>query len=233
MRSVTIFAPVVLALLCGCPSPDAEGKFNSFLDDTKEEREDAANMPDMGGGVVADVSGTFLFAVSAVLQPNTPLQFVSTQTFTPTPDGGGTLDLSLQPLSLDVGSTTMPRQPVGEAIDIPQVPVAPDGTFTIAFPDVVMVTGEANPITGSDIAAVLTLQGSIQSADFMCGTVTGMVMQPIMYDLMGSTFAAERTDPATLPLEVKYLCEGGVGGETGGDSSGSGDTGESPGTTGG
>ena len=58
MRSITF--PLLLALVCGCPSPDPQGKFDSFLDDTKEEREDAANQPDMGGGVIADVSGTSL-----------------------------------------------------------------------------------------------------------------------------------------------------------------------------
>jgi hypothetical protein len=104
------------------------------------------------------------------------------------------------------------------------------GAFTLDFGDT-MVTGMANPITGSDIAATLSLQGTIQDANLWCGSVTGMVTSPITQDLMGSTFAAvrvEATDPASLPTDVLSTCPAGGGGGESGDSGGS----DSGGTTG-
>jgi hypothetical protein len=86
-----------------------------------------------------------------------------------------------------------------------------------------MVTGMANPITGGDIVATLTIEGAIQSEDLWCGTVDGMATSPISLPLAGSTFAATRieaTDAASLPTEVVYACPAGgdEGGETDTDS---------------
>src|SRR5262249_37143499 len=83
-----IFAAVVrAALTTGCPEPDAEGKYKGFLKETEDEREDAANIKMDQGGALADVSGDFLFALAAVIDPAHPLQFYTTVTFTPTPAG--------------------------------------------------------------------------------------------------------------------------------------------------
>lgn len=229
-----VFAPMLVlfaaALSTGCPSPEAGEKYQSFLDETEEERENAANVKMDQGGSLADVNGEFLLALAAVILPATPLQFAATVTFTPTPDGG-TIEMILQPLSLEVGATTMPRLPVGEALTIGPVPVNAGGSFELPIMEPVTVTGAANPITGADIVATLNLSGSIQSADLFCGTVTGAVTEPLDLDLMGSTFAAVRiTGIDMLPGDpIASACPAGGGtDETGAgesDSSGSGSSG--------
>ncbi|MBC8071788.1 MAG: hypothetical protein IAG13_25910 [Deltaproteobacteria bacterium] len=217
-------AAALLPVLAGCPSPDAEGKYDAFLEQTEEEREDAANIKFDQGGSLADVNGTFLLALAAVIDPLHPLQFYTTATFTPEAEGG-TLALDLQPLSLEVLGTTMPRQPVGDVLPLPAVPVDAAGGFLFTIADPVMVTGEANPITGSDIVATLVLTGSIQSEDLFCGTVTGAVTSPLMLDLVGSTFAAVRVPSVDmLPGDpVTSACPAGGGGETGGTGAGTSD----------
>jgi len=222
-----VFAPTLVlfaaALSTGCPSPEAGEKYQSFLDETEEEREDAANVKMDQGGALADVNGTFLLALSAVIAVENPLQFYATVTFTPSADGG-MLQMNLQPLSLSQGETTVPRLPVGESLEIGPVPVTAAGSFELPIEEPVMVTGEANPITGSDIVATLNLSGAIQSADLFCGTVTGEVTAPLQLDLLGSTFAAVRVQSVDmLPGDpIAYVCpEGGGTDETGTGESGS------------
>lgn len=220
-----------IAVLSGCPAADAPGKYQQFIDDTEEEREDAANVKMDQGGALADVNGDFLLALSAVIAPATPLQFYATVTFTPEGEGG-TVALNLQPLSLDVLATEVPRQPVGDPLMLPAVAVSATGSFELPISEPVMVTGAANPITGSDIVATLNLSGSIQSEDLFCGTVTGEVTAPLMLDLAGSTFAAVRvTGLDALPGDpITSACPaGGVGEDSGGES---GSDSESGGTTG-
>ena len=57
----------------------------TFLDETEEEREDAANVKMDQGGSLADVNVDFLLALSAVIAVDLPLQFYATVTFTPAP----------------------------------------------------------------------------------------------------------------------------------------------------
>lgn len=220
--AVRLLVAVALVALTGCPSPDAPGKYDDFIDQTEEEREDAANVKMDQGGALADVNGDFLLALAAVIAPETPLQFYATVTFTPSTDGG-MLQMNLQPLSLDVLATTVPRQPVGDSLELQAVPVNATGGFELPITEPVMVTGMANPITGSDIVATLNLSGTIQSEDLFCGTVTGMVTAPLMLDLTGSTFAAVRVPSVDmLPGDpITAACPMGGGEDTGGGSGGS------------
>jgi hypothetical protein len=209
--------------MAGCPSPEPEEKLDGFLKDTKEERDEAQSMKTCAGGVVADITGTHLFAISAVISPATPLQFIATVQATTTADGG-TMTIDFQPLALDVGSTTMPRTPVGDPLTLPTATIEGDGCFGVNLGEV-MVTGAANPITGADIVAALAIEGAIQSEDLWCGNVSGMVSMPLMLDLAGSTFAATRiagTDPASLPADVVFACPEGAGEEGGMESGESG-----------
>jgi hypothetical protein len=146
--------------------------------------------------------GEYLLALSTTLDPDLPMQFIVTV------DAGTTLvDLSIQPLSLDVNQTTTPRLPVGEPLVYTQIPHT-DGVFTLDL-GTVMITGDANPITGSDIVVTAELDGSFISETAFCGTITGDVMQPIEYNLIGSTFAAvevEDTTPDGLPVDIALSC---------------------------
>ena len=211
----------VLAAACG---PSTQDKFDDFLDDTKEQREEAQQTRDVGGALV-DISGTFLFAIAPSLSPTTPLQFIATNTMEIEADGSsGTFDMVLQPLSLNVGSTTEPREPVGNTIEIRGIMVDGGGVFVVeTLGGPVMVTGEANPITGSDIVAEISLLGAIQDEDVYCGTAGGQVTSPLVADLAGSTFGAQRiedTAAASLPPPLTE-CPEGTGpapGDTDGDT---------------
>lgn len=203
--------------LAGCPSADPPAKLDSFLEETQDERDEAANMKMDVGGTLADISGTHLFALSATLSPTTPLQFIATIELTSTPEGG-TMSATFQPLSLDITATTTPREMVGDPLTFTDIPVDAGGGFTLDFGSVGVV-GAANPITGADIEASLQITGAIQNADLWCGTVTGAVTVPLDYDLVNSSFAAVRvedTSPAGLPMDVVYACP------EGGEESGSG-----------
>lgn len=220
----------MLAIATGCPAADAPGKYDKFLEETEEEREDAANVKMDLGGSLADINGTFLLALAAVIAPEFPLQFYATVTFTP--DGvGGSVALELQPLSLDPQTTTTPRQPVGDSLMVGPAMVNAAGTFDLPITEPVMVTGMANPITGSDIVATLNLAATIQSEDLFCGTVTGAVTSPLELDLAGSTFAAVRVPSVDMlpvdPITVACPAGGGGGGMDSGESDSGGGSGSS------
>jgi hypothetical protein len=209
---------VLLAALLaasGCPSPDAEGKYDRFNEQTEEDRDmpepkmdfGAPVLPDAGSGETEgmglDVDGVYLVAVNTIVSPGLPLQFVADVTAELDAMGNGTISVDFQPLSLDQLSTTVPREEVGDAITI-------EGdvsgfAFTLPFGEIT-VTGAANPITGADITADLALEGTIRSENAWCGSVTGMVLSPLMVDLGGSFFGATRlADRSERPL--RFSCE--------------------------
>ncbi len=211
----------LLAVGTGCPSPDPAGKFDDFVEQTAEQREEGA-LPDFGAAL-ADINGLFHLSVAASLAPTLPLQFVATVDLELAPDGsGGTMTLELQPLSLDPGQTLTPREPVGDPFVLSDIAVDAAGTFVIDTGEV-MLPGPSNPISGSPIVATLILNGNIQNEDLWCGTADGMVTSPINNPLEGSTFGAVRIeDAANLPDEIVAMCPqgGGGGGETDGEPGG-------------
>ena len=203
-RYFSLLAAVPLAgLLTGCPSPDAEGRYDGFVDKTQDDRDDAATVKMDVGGTLADVTGTFHFSLTPTpVSATTPFQFIATTTFTASDGGGGQLDVDLQPLSLDILATGTPREFVGDIISL-SFPVDEAGAFDADLGEITLV-GQANPVTGSDIIATLQLTGAIQDEDVYCGIVGGMVTVPANIDLTGSTFAAIRINPedATNPMAL-------------------------------
>lgn len=194
------------ALLLGCNGPDPEGKYEDFVDETQDDRDIPPAKEDIAT-IEGDISGDFLLAVATTVDIDKPLQFIATNTVTLDPEGKQMLKVSLQPLSLEQGKVTTPRMPVGDPLVYENIPVV-DGKF-ILDAGTVMVTGMANPITGSDIVASLIMNGNIMGEDLYCGGVTGDVMSPLMVSIEGSTFAAVRlTDVKMLPDPVVVDCEG-------------------------
>jgi hypothetical protein len=141
-----------------------------------------------------DVTGTFLLGLATSIAPDSPLQFRMINGLQRNMDGTGTLMTRLQALSLFPSPT---RMPVGMEMTT-TVPVDSAGQFALTFNNV-MIDGAANPLTGNAITiTTTTMMGTLRSADRLCGTVTGMVTQPIQVDLTGSTFGAIRVpDGAT------------------------------------
>jgi hypothetical protein len=146
----------------------------------------------------------WLFAMATSLSPATPLQWHVVTDW----EAGELVEIRFQSLSLDQGSTTIPREPVGDAFVPTDMVVDDTGQFGVAFADM-FVPGAANPITGSDIRAEdVRFAGTMPTADSACGQATGTITAPIMIPLEGSTFAAVRiTSLAELPLEFPAACE--------------------------
>lgn len=163
------------------------------------------------GGVteVPDFSGDFLFVVSTPLDPTLPFQYVANFDYVPTGLGGGTVDVELQPLALDTGSSTTPRTFFGPPLVYPAIPVTPDGTFAIPV-GILSVAAETNPLFLTDAQAnnvVFSVQ--VLDADDLCGTVTGLLVFPVASPLDGTTLAAVRVAdvmPPGLPLVFPVAC---------------------------
>lgn len=157
----------------------------------------AATSADTG---VTPVPGTLLLAIDTILQPGLPFQALVTMT-----PGNGTVDLTMQFLSLDLGSTTSPRQPVGDVYAYPGIPLDESGGFVWEV-GVVLIPGAANPITGSDTVVALALAVRPQGSPF-CGEAGGTVTMPIEAVIDGSTHAmTEIFDVNALPVDFPVAC---------------------------
>jgi hypothetical protein len=198
-RLSSLVVPLIGLAAIGCP--DTAGKFDDFV-----ERWRIAN-PGFDGSVDAgecapldppELDGEYVFALSAVIQPDTPILFLTQVTGQSSPPS---IQLVFQPLS-----AADRRTPVGQPVTIGPLPLMPDGTLNAELPPLV-VAGEANPITGGQIDAQVTLNGRLcGGTDFQCGTVTGNVTQPVGLDLMGSTFAMERVQGGVPPDQPLLSC---------------------------
>ncbi|WP_437621072.1 hypothetical protein [Sorangium sp. So ce1151] len=195
------------SLLLGCADP--EGRFDDFQARDTTIREDQASgeggSDGSGGGggggsclpEAGAPDGDFLFSLSAYLNPQAPIVFLSTLTSEARDDG---LSISLSFQALEAADR---KTPTGTPVDVGPYEVSADGQFTAELPTIV-VPGNANPISGSELEATITLSGALCApADFVCGDVTGTVTRPLSLDLKGSTFAMQRiTDPDSYPAPV-------------------------------
>jgi hypothetical protein len=200
LRSLT-FALLALSA-SGCPDP--QGRFDEF-----GERYDAINdneggappsegcTPPATAPVVGEADGQYLFTLSVTLNPK--LAFAIDVALTTKASGDQLLvDLTLQPICgfADAGCE-LRTEPVGDTFSFTDLPVNADGTFTWDFGEVTLV-GDANPISGSDIVATLSLIGGLcaESPAFFCGDVVGASSVPFELDLAGSTFTFQKHDGA-------------------------------------
>lgn len=179
--------------LAGCPDPI--GAYDDFA-----ARAGKIPPPPPGecGQTVASVDGEFFFSLSSQLAKKKPITFLATLST----DADG-VSMTLQPLDKADRAT-----PVGAAIEVGPYPIV-DGSFTAALP-LLVVPGAANPISPADIKAQITLVGSV-CADFICGTVEGEVLEPIVIalDPVNSRFTMERvTTPGEYPVPPQINCTG-------------------------
>jgi hypothetical protein len=155
---------------------------------------------------VPDVSGTMFLAAAVTINPDNPLLVTSTIELRPNADGR-TAKMDVRGIPLTVNDKT----PLAGAEEVSalDVTVNADLTFTADL-GIIRISGAANPISGGNIEAQLVLHGRIISADKMCGTITGMVLQPLQFDAAGSTFAFTRIAPGTvgaaLPSPAPAAC---------------------------
>lgn len=192
-----LFYGLLLGFLVACgPAVDVEPSTTSTgaMEDgstagegpqgTSTTADDSAGPSSTGDELVYyDVGEAFLVSVSTVIATETPLQYIA-RIF---PEGEGASLVALTPLSLDVGSSTAPRELVEELTRSYPIEIDADGNFAFELIDVA-VTGQANPISGSDLVARLSIAGRFIEPGRMCGRVEGMITVPVGIDLSGSTF---------------------------------------------
>lgn len=208
----------------GCASPDPETSFEAFADrvvarddvgedtgdvgvDTVDDTTPEDTTPDGSGCELPplDPAGTFLLAVWVKAFPTKPPLLLEL-TVTPT---DSTYTFSFQPLTNDFDVegevNPTPRLPAGEPVVVTGVAVT-DGDFTLTVEDVI-ISGEANPITGREIEADIILTGGFEHGNFACGGVDGAATRPTPVALRNSTFGMERTDDVTTVTPVAINCD--------------------------
>jgi hypothetical protein len=205
--AATACGPVVSTETMGTGEDESTGSSSSDSDDTGSDpvttmlpgsSSTTVPMPmlDIGGDVAID--GTYLLAVATIVDPGHPLQyFVRAQVV------NGVMHVVMQPLSLDIGSTTAPRMAYGDPLVYGGIPVEA-GCFTIDMGEV-FAAGATNPITGSDLTATIVLNGCFEGTSW-CGNVEGQVSMPLQLDLTGSTFAATEAGFSMLPVDFPIGC---------------------------
>lgn len=206
MRWLRALPLLALGLGVGCINNTVQLETDPGNDD--EESGDSSTTNDITTTVTpTDDTGTMpgpqllLLAVDSSLDPGIPFQAIVNLT----PDSG-TVDLSLQWLSLDIGSTTAPRQPVGDVYAYTALPVDASGTFYWDT-GIILIPGAANPITGGDL--VVSIQANVVpvGTPAYCGVLGGTVTSPIQVSLDNSTHAMTAvTDVGNLPVDFAVAC---------------------------
>lgn len=187
--SVLLLLPLLAA---GCVDPHA--RYDEFL-------ARSAGMRGQDSGMVTpsdrlDFSGRYLAALATTLAPGQPILFSCEAAVS---EDLATVELSFQPLSTD--GDPMPREPVGEAFGASAVPYGEDGSFSVELGELT-IPGRANPISGSDIVATVTIAATAYAMTpdlpmHFCGGVSGMVSVPLALDLAGSTIGGVQASDLT------------------------------------
>ncbi len=117
------------------------------------------------------------------------------------------MDLSQQPIPLHARLWLATANPDSDAPLVEtDSEVAADGTFALDAEPLMLAAG-STPGLNTAVDANVVLHAATQSTDAWCGTATGNVVEPLMLDLAGSTFAARRDDAGTLALaDVPQSC---------------------------
>lgn len=195
---------LVLALGAGCTKNTIELETDPDDDDDDTGVETTTGITPTDGpddtGPMPGAPQLLLYAVNSSLAPGLPFQAIVNLT-----PGTGTVDLTLQWLSLDIASTTFPRQPVGDVYAY-SVPVDATGTFYWDT-GIILIPAAANPIAGEDL--VVSIQANVVPVGVpaYCGVAGGTVTSPVQLSLDGTTHAmTEVTAVSNLPADFAMAC---------------------------
>ncbi len=227
----TVLGAGAMLGIAGCPDP--KGKYEAFVDETKDMRVIPEGPP--AGSGIKDVTGEFALFISTPISPDQPLVFLATATMELGSDGG-VLDLSVQPVVGDpkpLAECPEPGTPVGAPLVLEDVAVDLDGNFTADFGER-EVEGCGNSLSGSDITATLKLIGTTLTEDKFCGIMEGAATKPFPLPLDGSKWGAVRVEPGAAMPAPDVECDAGGGGAGGaGGTGGAGGAGGTGGAGGG
>ena len=214
---------VALTQTLACDSPDTAKEFSEFGTATESYRgggDSDAGVSNAGVSNVAgskvDFSGEYFLAAATSLGPTRPLFL---QVTVDVSDDLSTIDFVFQPVVNDIdatgAATSNPRTPVGDPVTVTGVAFNDTGNFEVQL-DNIVIDGAANPITGRDIRANLTLIATVGSNELFCGNVAGDVVEPIEAPLTTSTstFGAQLIADDINALEVVFACPEGVSNDT-------------------
>lgn len=211
MKYLTMLLALPLTLSAACQNNTVEleldseapvGSNDGTADDTTGAMADSSDVDvDTGPPPPPGIAGNWLLAASTPLDPSLPFQFLVLAEEV----GPDTFNLTLTPLSLDVGSTTAPRQPVGEPKILFGVPLTIDAGFDI-YTGPMVIPGAANPISATEVTVDILLSG-MPGGNPYCGNVSGSVTAPAPQDLAGSTFGTEKVNGVdSLPTTFATSC---------------------------
>lgn len=180
------FAATSLALVAGCPDP--KGQLDDFsnrvIDASPTDLPDGATFDEL-----PDITGSFYITLEPSFAAGSFLSFIWDNTLTIAQDQTGTLALVHQALTFDT------RVLVGPVTNKSAIPVSNAGQFVVQFTDL-LVVGEANPITMSEITATFSMAVTIVDENGFCGVLTeGVTSSGI--DLAGSKFVGRRVAAGT------------------------------------
>lgn len=175
----------------GCVDP--QSRYDDFLERSADQRSRDSGRPTPTPGERFDFGGQYLASLVTTLAPGVPILFACEV------EVAGDLEsveLRFQPLATD--SDAMPREPVGASFGSGPAPYREDGSFVAELGEVT-VPGRANPISGSDIVATVTIEASAREMEgelptHFCGDVRGMVSVPLELDLAGSSMFGVAAD---------------------------------------
>jgi hypothetical protein len=142
------------------------------------------------GGEIPALGGDFLVIVATTADPNAKLQFIATTSVNST-DVPASVSLTMQPLCTQRKQCGL-GDPVGAPVTVPAASLSPEcaasiGQFSMAIP------GGANTLSGSDAVASFSMELSVSSEDFYCGSVSGSITAgEAEIPVDGSSFGANR-----------------------------------------
>lgn len=180
---------VSVAAIAGTGCVDAKGSFDDFEGRVIDAANNTVDAPMVD--MIPDVSGTFLWGLAPDFAPAATIRLIGTHTLTQNGDGTATLSVILQPVGVLGGAND--GLPVGNALTVDNIAV--DNTASFSFALTGNLPGTANPVSGTDLALDLTVDGNIRDMDTMCGLVNGSAG---VAPLNNSTFGSMRITAGTM-----------------------------------
>ena len=192
---VTLLA-ALLANGCGDPRGEFDEFANRVVDAAIIELPDAPILIE-----IPDITGEFLFAMEPAPDPGKYIMMLGTVVLTV---GLGEASLTFTIVPLDLEDRSLAGDPM--TVEPTVIPVSATGEFEIGVSGI--LPGNSNPVSGTELEAVMTANSRIVDADFWCGTVDGDVVAPITLSLDGSTFGAVRIPSGTdiMDIELRWRC---------------------------
>lgn len=181
------------------------------FDDFGDRVIDAAPAADTGAcmGGLFDVTGEYLLSIQLQGGSFRPIRFIASVAYEEVPPGA-TADLTIQPIAdpMCPAGEGMGGEPVGDALQVDDLPVDAAGCFQIVQQDTI-VPAAANSILCADTEADVTFSGAVVAEDTFCGTVDVVAALTLSGTFGVTPIEPGTTGDANLPDPVTDCPSGG------------------------